>query len=214
MISRVAYFQRSSGHPRDRQKKVLDEERENVVYQTTRDLIEDIGDTVGERLEATEETPPPEQPPLPLILCIPARDQADELIGIMLAQLLRRDGHSAEAVPPRNVEEIVTIVTERQPDVLYVSVLSPFATSSVRSVCRKLRHRRPGMKIVLCLWHSTTEIQGIQNRLGSACPASIVHNLAEAEGQLQISEDSSDTADEPAALMSKGNRDAATYPHV
>jgi predicted PurR-regulated permease PerM len=186
---------------RDRQRKVLDEEREKVIYQTTRDLIEDIGDTIAEYLETTEGTPRPEQLPLPLILCIPARDKADELIGIMLAQLLRRDGHNAEAVPPRSIEEIVTIVAERQPDVLCITALSPFAMSSVRSVCRKASQRRPGIKIVLCLWHSTTEIQDIQNRLGSACPASIVHNLAEAERQLQLSEDSSDKTDEPAALM-------------
>jgi predicted PurR-regulated permease PerM len=199
---------------RDRQRKVLDEEREKIIYQTTRDLIEDIGDTIAECLETTEETPRPEQPPLPLILCIPARDQADELIAIMLAQLLRRDGHSAEALPPRSVGEIVSVVMERQPDVLYVSALSPFAMNSVRSLFRKARQRRPGMKIVLCLWHSTTEIQDIQNRLGSACPASIVHRLAEAERQLQLREDSSDTPDDPAALMSKGNRGAAPYPLV
>ena len=65
------------------------------------------------------------------------------------------------------------------------------------------------MKIILCLWHSTIEIHNIQNRLGSACSASIVHNLAEAERQLHLSEDSSDTTDDPAALMSKANGDAA-----
>lgn len=174
----------------DRQKRMLDEERENVIYETTRDLIEDIGDTIATP-KSFEESGTPEQSPVPLILCVPARDKADELIAIMLAQLLRRDGHSAETVPAQSLEGLVSVITQREPDVLYISALSPLAMRSVRTLCRVAHQRRPGMKIVLCLWHSTIEIENIQSRLGAACSASLVHNLAEAERQLQLSENSS-----------------------
>ena len=115
---------------RDRQRKLLDEERETVIYQMTRDLIEDIGEGIAESLEATEETPRPEQQPLPLILCIPAKDKADELIGIMLAQLLRRNGHRRGSRSSQN--------RRRDSDRSYKAAAGCTLYFSARAVCNEL----------------------------------------------------------------------------
>ena len=112
---------------RDRHDKALDEEREKFIYQSTRDLIEEL----NERSLTSPTAEPASSAESQLsILCVPARDEADGLVGVMLAQTLRQFGHQTHAIDIGPVEEMLTRITEQRTDLLFVSALPPFAISS------------------------------------------------------------------------------------
>ena len=46
------------------------------------------------------------------VVCVPARDEADEIVGTMLAQLIERAGHEAQCVPLGSAAEMLAQVKE------------------------------------------------------------------------------------------------------
>jgi predicted PurR-regulated permease PerM/CheY-like chemotaxis protein len=179
---------------RDRHQSQLEEERQKLIYDTTRELIEDVGEgSAPESWQGKIETDPSQMS----ILCMPARDEADELVALMLAQILRHAGHQTEFVPIGRVEEMLAKAEQCQPDVMFISALPPFAISHARSLCRKVRQRYPGMRVVVGLWGSATDPKTVQQRLGSGCSDHLVHTLEEAQLQLRLFREQAevDTAD-------------------
>ncbi len=169
----------------DRHRDRLDEERERFIYQTTKELIQEV----GERPASSDVPMPTNGSAVPLsVCCLPARDRADELVGLMLAQLLERSGYDVKAISLGPLEDMLAGVVKARPDVLFVSALPPFALTHARSVCRRARQRSPETKIVVCLWHSDTELEKIKERLGSNCSELVMTTLAQAESQVRVFE--------------------------
>ncbi len=168
----------------DRHENSLDPRRQRFIYENTKDLIEDIGDRELADSEGKERVV---QTGSHLsALCIPARDEADELVGLMLAQLLKSSGHPSKSIPIGSVERMLALVAERRPDVLVISALPPFAVSHARSLCRRVRQRCPDVKIVVGLWGSHEEMKSIQERLGPGCSDHVVYTLSQAEVQVRL----------------------------
>jgi AmiR/NasT family two-component response regulator len=166
----------------DRHESQLDEERLRFIYQTTRDLIEEMGDHIGP--EANDHRPSANYQGK--ILCIPARDEADELVAQMLCQSLREQGYDAKSLRVDFVEQMLREVKECQPDVLFVSALPPFAVTHARSLCRRARNVCNGVKVAIGLWGATVDRKMLQQRLGAGCSDYLVYSIAEAELQLRL----------------------------
>lgn len=167
----------------DRHQNQLDEEREKFIYDTTRELIEEIGE---EATTQAQQTTLPRGPERFSILCVPARDAADELVALMLAQILREAGHDVSTLALGFIEEMLAKVTQAQPKALCISAMPPLAINHARSLCRKARQSCPDVKTVVGLWGSKTEPKIVQQRLGSGCSEYVVHTLAEACLQLRL----------------------------
>lgn len=144
----------------DRHRNILDDSTVAFIDQTTRELVEELG------IHAMEETRPSENtaatanedlvavPVAPKnIVCVPTRDSADEIVAIMLAQLLERAGHRAEALSAQNIDRTLADVSRMKPDIAYLSALPPYGLSQERRLYRKLRNSLPDLKIVPSLWH-------------------------------------------------------------
>ena len=191
----------------DRHQNELDEERQKFISDITRDLIEEFGESDNNGAgEAGAEAQPGSSFS---VLCIPARDEADELVGLMLAQVLRRAGYAVETLAVGFLEEMLARVEKCEPKLLFISALPPFAIRHARSLCRRAHHRCPGLKVVIGLWASTIEPRLLQQRLGQDCANYVVHNLAEAELQLRLLGEQlhADVKDEPDGRASVGPRE-------
>ncbi|MGO8793681.1 MAG: AI-2E family transporter [Candidatus Sulfotelmatobacter sp.] len=156
----------------DRHKNALEEGRIKFIHQSVRELLEDLHDAsppiaVAGNLSALHPNPPASSAgSTTKMLCLPARDEADELIGIMVAQLLRRAGHDAQAVAIGPVQAMLDQVQELPADLVCVSALPPFAQAQARSLCKRLRQRYPNLKIFLGLWDFPGGGAKIQERGG------------------------------------------------
>lgn len=163
----------------DRHQNALDEERERFIFQSTREIIEDFAD----RNESGYAEP---LPAAPSIVCIPARDEADELVAMMLAHLLRQAGYRTHTVAIASVEQMLSSIKEHQPGIVFVSALPPFAVGHARSVCRRIRQLYPRLKLVMGLWDSAIDIDALRKRLGPACSDSLITTLSQAEAQARL----------------------------
>jgi predicted PurR-regulated permease PerM len=154
----------------DRHMNALDEVRSKFIHQSTRELIDELydislneGRSSDDDLSAVELAVPS---PGSRIVCIPARDEADEIVGIMVMQLLRRAGYDAHVLPIGPVATMLDQVKELRPDIVCVSALPPFAAGQAKSLCKHLRQRSPKVKIVLGLWDYPGGAAKAQERVG------------------------------------------------
>src|SRR5262249_22106083 len=96
----------------DRHDGALDEEQEKFIYETTREIIEDLPEEV-----TAEQEQEPQHSPLS-ILCVPARDEADELVGLMLSQVLHQAGYEAKAIPAGFMKDVLAGVVREKPNIV------------------------------------------------------------------------------------------------
>jgi len=186
---------------RDRHMGALGEERTTFINQSTRDLIEELA----------EATPPEIEPDNnadvaqlmmgttgsgPRIACIPARDEADEIVGLMVSKSLQRAGQDAWAVPIGSMSTMLERVEQLKASIVCVSALPPFAAGQARSLCRQLRQSLPNVTIILGLWDFPGGMAKAQERVGPGCADLIGTSLAQvvsvitagiAEGKVHVS---------------------------
>jgi hypothetical protein len=156
----------------DRHRNELDEVAQTFIYQSTREIIEELAEPTTEppTEEATENSPELSSSGIegtgPIdVLCIPARDEADDVVGRLLAQLLERNGHKAQSISIGTTAEMLSQVAELNPGVVCISALPPFAVNHARALYAKLRTQSPNLYIALCLWHFEGDVQKATNQL-------------------------------------------------
>lgn len=167
----------------DRHSGTLPEVRQRFIFQASRELIEDLdrqdeasaveasGDTAREEPRTFNEPP--------VVLAVAARDEADEIVGLMLAHLLRRRGVAAQALPliaPVRDES----VDRRALKIVVVSALPPSGVGAARHMVRRLRQEIPGTHVLVGVWEHTANLEKVRERLGSAHPDGVVSSLADA----------------------------------
>jgi predicted PurR-regulated permease PerM len=170
----------------DRHLDSLEAETASFVSQSTRELIEELGErsldqpVVFNRDGLNGSEPPHTALSGLRIVCIPAGDEADELVAIMLGQLLERFGcdvrHAPIAAGPKLSDEVARDI----PQVAIVSALPPFAVGQARSLCKRLRQHHPGLKIILGLWNFEGDVVKAEERLGAGGADMIVASLQQA----------------------------------
>lgn len=166
----------------DHRRNALDDSTVSFITMTTKELLEDFNSSAKKRQQ--EEAVPIAD--LKRILCVPVRDDADELTAIMLAQVLARVGYSAEALPLRSVEEMLTAVAKARPDVVYLSALPPLAISQAKGVYRRLRAQSPDLSIVIGLWDYTDDPVKAASEISRGEQDTICTSLAQAVLQANV----------------------------
>jgi predicted PurR-regulated permease PerM len=150
----------------DRHHDDLEEITEQFICKSTKELLDELGEkskeppaTEAQRAQSdlAELSAPKirvEPPPSHAtnVVCIPARDEADEIVGIMLTQLLERAGYHAHAIPIGTTAEMLAQVKETAPDIVCISALPPFALLHARDLYKRVRSHVPNAKIIVGLW--------------------------------------------------------------
>ena len=147
----------------DRHRNELDEATQSFIMQSTRELIEELDEvpvedavTIGESL------------PIPRsldVLCIPARDEADEIVALLLSQLLQRNGYNSQILPLGLASDAWSAVAGMNPDVVCISALPPFAIDHARNLYQQLRSKHAKLDIVICLWNFEGDLEKAARRL-------------------------------------------------
>ncbi|MGB8541672.1 MAG: AI-2E family transporter [Candidatus Acidiferrales bacterium] len=118
------------------------------------------------------------------ITCIPARDEGDEIMGMMLGHLSNRAGYSAQVVVPASVEDMMEEASEQHCEVIYVSALPPYGVYNTRRLYKKLRVRFPKSRIGIGLWGFAGNLEVMRTRLGVVEADMIVSSLSDATSQV------------------------------
>jgi predicted PurR-regulated permease PerM len=167
----------------DRRHGKLEPDRESFILQTMRELIEELSER-SEISSATQEVAPAQASSRLSITCLPAKDEADELAGLMLAHVLRREGYHVEVIPIAGAGSVFAQLSKSRSDVVVISAVPPLAIIRARTVCRKARQECRGAKLALGLWNSAASTEKIKERLGSLCSETIFTTLGQAQSEL------------------------------
>jgi predicted PurR-regulated permease PerM len=151
----------------DRHRNALDDSTVDFITQTTKDLVEEFSLREEDpRTLGIGEVVPKK------IACLPVRDDADEIVGVMLAQLLDRAGYTAIAIPIGSVSGMLAEAANAEPEIVCLSALPPYAISHARGIYRRLRMQQPKLQIIIGLWNysedpvkAATEISGGEQKL-------------------------------------------------
>jgi predicted PurR-regulated permease PerM len=149
----------------DRHHNDLEAITEKFICQSTKELLEDLAEKSKDEEAAAAAAAPEDSEALTVsprvahhsrdaacVVCLPARDEADEIVGIMLAQLLVRAGYQSQAIPIGTTLEMLAQLKESRADIVCISALPPFALLHARELYRKIRAQMPNVKIIIGMW--------------------------------------------------------------
>jgi len=159
----------------------VDERHHNFILQGMNEIIQIHYESQHE-LQAEKPSEPASTTASPnfVILCVPARSEADAISSNMLAQILDTQGCLVQAIAAISLEsELLEIIGQRRADVVCISATPPAAAMHARHLCKLLRTRFPSLTLVVGLWDSQVDIGKTQDRIG--CGATIVATLANAQ---------------------------------
>lgn len=160
----------------DRHRNVLDNATARFVTDTTRELVEELGARDEGRNQSKDgaesgtngiphriagKNGEPTSPVNRRVACVAVRDDADEIVAMMLAQLLTRAGHSVGIILPGEGDAILEEVSRNRPDVVCLSALPPYAVAYVRRLYGKLSAQGDPMQIIIGLWKYTGDLDKV-----------------------------------------------------
>jgi predicted PurR-regulated permease PerM len=170
----------------------LDEGRHAYILQSLREMVQEQGERQQERRDkqerdrkaASADADPTEKtsPPRLSLLCLPAHDQADEIAGMMLAQVVESDNCYVETASASSTAgDLVALVDQRKAAVVCISSAPPATVAHARYLCRSLRRRFPQVTLVVGLWDTAGNISKAKERIGDGATTHVVATLAEAQ---------------------------------
>jgi methylmalonyl-CoA mutase cobalamin-binding subunit len=189
----------------DRHRQKLDEGRHALVLQGIREITETLAEqqrdedsaeataqTVRDAKGGTSGSPPSgngkPRRTLPAdttidVLCLPAKSEADEIAGLMLARLLEPRGYRVTMSGTSALtSEMVELASPANAAAVVLSALPPKAALSVRYVLKRITARHAGRGVIVGLWKNTRDLT--KAGLGDFPRLRVVTTLSEAQNQL------------------------------
>ncbi len=147
----------------DRHKGALTLSRQSFIFQASREMIDEF----ERRAENDSDEKNPFIEPECRMVGVPAADEADEMVALMLRSVLRSKGIGVDVLSAvdRNGGRADHINNSGVP-LVFVSALPPSTLMAARQTSRRLRSRCPQVNLVLCVWARNTPPEAIQARLG------------------------------------------------
>lgn len=166
----------------DRHRGELDEQQEQAVRDTLDAIIQDLG--AASECSGQMEGAPGEAMP---IVCVPARDYADELSAKILERALHERGLRAETLSSnQSTREMVEELSIRAPSVLCICALPPSALLHTRVLWQQLKVRCPEHRVVVGLWDEKLDLEQVRARLGLVADESIATSVGQASDRLGL----------------------------
>jgi predicted PurR-regulated permease PerM len=183
----------------DRHRGLLDEQRQRYIRQSMKEMVEDLGeryrlsDSEAEGAEATRIRKSnangngngDHNEQKGSVLCLPARDEADEIVAMMLAQVLEQSGCPTRHIPVDALaSEMLDIVEKYDAKAVCISALPPSALAHARYLCKRVRGRVKDIPVVIGLWGTRVDPKKALARLACSETDKVVRSLAEARTEI------------------------------
>jgi hypothetical protein len=107
-----------------------------------------------------------------------ARDEADEIVAMMLVHTMRASGINAEVLSATLLKaEAIERASALHPRSVCISALPPGAVLHASALCRRLRARLPDATSVVALWHAEGDLEQATRRLQAAGATRVVTTI-------------------------------------
>jgi predicted PurR-regulated permease PerM len=213
----------------ERQKGELEDSTVRFIRTSTSEMVDELGFRALEEKNEQAQTasdaantvptslvPGPNSanlPNSPSILVIPVRDGSDDLIATMLTQVLDQAGFCSTCIPIQRIDETVSAVTEKKPDIVFLSGMPPVAMARANRIFRSLRRANPALKIIMGIWHYNEDpvkaAQMISRTEDLHISTSLADAISEAQAHVEPHPAVAEPLDESPQLVTTPNDTAA-----
>ncbi len=166
----------------DRAQGDLDETTIEFIPGTTRELIEELG---FRDVPEGEASPAGARVQLGKVLCVPVRDETDELGALMLAQLLELEGIQGLAIPVRRADEILATIAAENPEIVFLSGPPPFGMARAHRLYRSVRARYPHLRLLLGIWGYADDLGKASQKISREDAVHVSTTLADGVAQVR-----------------------------
>ena len=168
---------------RDLERDDLSEADEEFVVQATREIVADLGER---QAAATPSPPPPEHPLARARLLACAAGAGADLLGVeMLTALLDPARWDVELLGLESLtSDVLAAAAENSPAIICIGSLPPGGLAHSRYLCKRLRARFPGVKIVVGRWGLKGDVEQNREQLREAGADLVATTLADTRDQL------------------------------
>jgi hypothetical protein len=119
------------------------------------------------------------------VLVLPAHDEADEIIGLMLAQLLELQGYCPTPASVTSLAgEMVEMVEQKDAQLVVVSAMPPAAVAHSRYLCKRIHTKYPEISMIVGLWSFRGDLKKATDRITCVGTVSVMTTLKEAMDQI------------------------------
>lgn len=199
----------------DRHRDRIDTQRHDFIFSTVRDMVGELGESKIERerqetiesMRAIAESPTPvvkeekngeaardaaaEPEAMHIVpdgfrvLCLPARDEADEIAAMMFSQVLEAKGVDAEHLSTASLKsEMIEAIRTIAPRVVCISALPPGALTHARYICKRLKSI-DATEVIVGMWDTRANLDQVRDRLTCAGATHVVSRFEDAVELIQ-----------------------------
>lgn len=164
----------------DRLEGGLDEEKQRDMLQSVRQIMDDLFNHSGDQKTAGK------QDNNPLVWCLPAQDQADEIAALLFVRILRDGGVNCRLGSAASLAgEVVNEMEKQPPAIICISAVPPSAVLPARYLCKRIRAGFPKIPILVGLWNAKEDVNAAADRLRSAGCDKVVTKFTETQEQVR-----------------------------
>jgi len=197
----------------DRLHRELDESTVRFIRGTIREMIEEIGFRENGETEGGLASSAAHSGDTVRVMCVPVRDETDELAALMLAQSLDGGEIHAFASPVRPIDEILDAATRENAKMVILSGLPPVRIARLNRLYRTLRTRSRELRILIGIWGDAPGASETARELAGGQEIPIVTKLTDAvvevRATLGIGEPGLNGAGDPSGTTSEPRETAA-----
>lgn len=185
---------------REDQNGGIDQRHQRFIFDATREMVEELGAQAAtpgisktEKRNNGSESGDAAEPVAAVamlskhpVFCLPAADEADEIVAVMLTQLLEQQGYKAESVSFKTLaNEMVDQVSAAGCQTVCISATPPHDTLHTRYLCKLLRSRFPNLHIVVGLWDAEQDEDKLTRRRERLTADKVVTTLQDALDEIR-----------------------------
>jgi hypothetical protein len=120
------------------------------------------------------------------VVVLPAHDEADEIVGLMLAQVLEFNNYCPTAGSQSALAgEMIEIVENKNAHAVCVSALPPSAVTHSRYLCKRLHQKFPDMNMVVGLWSWSGDLKKAKERVACEGTVQLVTTITQAMTEIE-----------------------------
>lgn len=171
----------------DRLDGSLDQSMIRFIRRTARWLIEESGfRDSADQAEQESPSPAPRRTAQPMrVLCIPVRDESDELAAAMLSQCLNNSHIQASAAREWRLTDILRMLEARKPDLVFLCGLPPVGMARTHRLYRTIRARNPKLPVLMGIWDLREDAEEVGRQATGEEQGRVITTLKEAVQSVQ-----------------------------
>ncbi|GAC1356306.1 MAG: hypothetical protein NVSMB3_02460 [Acidobacteriaceae bacterium] len=119
----------------------------------------------------------PEKRPTKRVICLPARDFADEVACQLALQVLTETASVRVISADCTMPELLRTIEEAKPEVICVVGVPPRAIRHIRMRCHQVRRRFPETTVVACVLSNVSDLSNLRSRIPTEDAQHVVCSL-------------------------------------